>query len=53
MLLVGGFPLGIVPAGAFRRDTPNREDMTMKVVIWKSPRLAVPFLRRFFKFGKS
>lgn len=25
----------------------------MKVIIWKSPRFAVPFLKRFFRFGKN
>ena len=24
----------------------------MKVVVWKSPKYAVPFLKRFFKFKK-
>ena len=28
------------------------EEAYMKVVIWKSPRLVVPFLKKFFKLNR-
>ncbi len=31
----------------------GREYAGMKVVVWKSPKYAVPFLKRFFRFGKK
>jgi len=37
-----------VPAGR----VSFREEAYMKVVIWKSPRLVVPFLRKFFKLNR-
>ncbi|MBP3917612.1 MAG: hypothetical protein J6I50_00385 [Clostridia bacterium] len=29
------------------------ELLRMKVVVWKSPRMLVPFLKRFFHIGKE
>ena len=34
-------------------DTATRGEDSVKVVIWKSPRLCVPFLKRLFRFGRE
>jgi len=31
----------------------KKGEILLKVVIWKSPRLCVPFLKRIFRFGKE
>ena len=42
-----GFPRGSLPDG-----DSFWEEAYMKVVIWKSPRLVVPFLKKFFKLNR-